>query len=536
MYAMVAETAARYPRHTAHIFMGRRTSYRAFLRRVDAAARGLLALGIGRGDRLTICMPNTPQALECFYALNRIGAVASMIHPLSAPEEIAFYLKISSSKAVLTLDSFYPKVASAVDTLQQPVRLLVAAASDALPFPVSFLRPSARLPKGGYTRWTKVLSFSSAALPEAAGSAADCAAILYSGGTTGTPKGICLSNRNFNALALQTIAASGCCSIAGMKMLSILPIFHGFGLGIGIHTALAGGAACILVPRFSVKTYAKILKKQKPHFIPGVPALFEAFLRAESLKDADLSFLRGIFCGGDTLSPSLKKQVDDFLRAHNCNAQIREGYGATECVTASCLTPEGCHKSGSVGIPFPDTFYKIVRTGTVEEADPLTDGEICISGPTVMTGYLDNAAETARTLRRHADGKLWLHTGDLGYMDCDGFVYFRQRIKRMIIKNGYNIYPAQLENILCAHEKIRLACVIGIPDPRQGQRVKAYLVPVAGIQPDEKLKAEILRYCESRIARYALPQEIEFRTALPTTPVGKVAYRTLEEEAQRLES
>jgi len=539
MFQMLRDTAASYPDSTAYIFMGKKTSYAVFMARIDAAARGLVAMGIQKGDRVTICMPNCPQALDCFYALNRIGAVSNMIHPLSAPKEIAFYLNFSKSKAILTLDQFYDKVAGIIPELENPTRILVARIADELPFPLNLLYPHTKagkhpLPKTGYTLWKQLSSAAkAAALPADDGKAVDCAAILYSGGTTGTAKGIQLSNLNFNALGLQTIAASGYRSIAGMKMLSVMPVFHGFGLGIGIHTALIGGATCILVPQFNVKTYADILVKQKPNLIPGVPTLFEALLRAEGLENADLSFLKGIFSGGDSLSPELKKKVDAFLKAHGCTEQIREGYGTTECVTASCLTPKDYARSGSIGVPFPDTFYKVVRVGTQEEADPGTEGEICISGPTVMLGYMDNPEETAQTLRRHIDGRLWLHTGDLGYMDEDGFVYFRQRIKRMLVTNGYNVYPSQLENIIDGHEKVLLSCVIGVRDERRGQRIRAYIVPMPGIEPNDDLKAEILDYCKEHISKYALPREVEFRTELPKTLVGKVAYRVLEEEANR---
>lgn len=539
MYGMVRDSAAQHPAQTAYMFMGKKTSYSAFLKRIDTAARGLTALGIQKGDHVTICMPNTPQTLDCFYALNRIGAIPNMIHPLSAAKEIEFYLNFSSSKAILTLDQFYSKVAATLPHLKNPVTVLVAKIGDELPLPLKLIYPYTKsgrhpLPKTGFRLWTRLLADSKAVaeLPKEIGCADDCAAVLYSGGTTGTAKGIRLSNRNFNALGLQTIAASGYPSIAGMKMLSIMPVFHGFGLGIGIHTALLGGATCILVPQFRIETYADILIKQKPHLIPGVPSLFEALLRAERLKNADLSFLRGIFSGGDTLSPELKKKVDTFLRNHGCTEQIREGYGTTECVTASCLTPKDYARTGSIGIPFPDTFYKIVAVGTEEEVDAGTEGEICISGPTVMLGYMDNPEETAQTLRTHSDGRLWLHTGDLGHMDCDGFVYFRQRIKRMLITNGYNVYPSQLENIIDGHEKVLLSCVIGIKDPQRGQRIKAYIVPMPGIIPDDTLKAEILDYCNEHIAKYALPREIEFRSELPKTFVGKVAYRKLEEEAE----
>ncbi len=535
MYQLLQRNAKQYPGSAAYVFMGKETTYGAFLSRIEAAAKGLAKLGIGRGDRVTICMPNTPQALDCFYALNRIGAIPSMIHPLSAPKEIAFYLEVSRSKAILTLDQFYGKVAQVAGDC----KILIATIQEELPFPLNLLYPmtkSARanpkLPKTGYTLWKDMVTAGkNTVLPADTGRAEDCGAILYSGGTTGTSKGIMLSNLNFNALGLQTIAASGFGSVAGMKMLSVMPVFHGFGLGIGIHTALIGGATCILLPQFNIKTYADTLIKQKPNIIPGVPTLFEALLRADSLQHADLRFLKGIFSGGDSLSPELKKKVDQFLKDHGCKEQIREGYGTTECVTASCLTPKDYARSGSIGVPFPDVFYKIVTPGTTEEVDANIEGEICISGPTVMLGYMNSPEETANTLRSHGDGRIWLHTGDLGRMDSDGFIYFRQRIKRMIVTSGYNVYPSQLENIIDGHEKVLLSCVIGIKDEYRGQKVKAFVVPMPGIEPTEALKQEILDYCREHIAKYAMPREIEFRTELPKTLVGKVAYRVLEEEA-----
>ena len=541
MYEMVEAAAKRHPNHVAYVFMGKKTTYTEFMKRIQAAAQGLYKMGIRKGDKVTICMANTPQALDCFYALNRIGAIPNMIHPLSASQEIAFYLNFSKSKAILTLDQFYYKVAEILPQLENPTEILIARVVDELPAPLSALYPltkSARavkkLPKAGYTLWyDMVKAGKNTRLPAQKSRYDACGAILYSGGTTGTTKGIMLSNLNFNALALQTIAASGFSmeEISNMKMLAVMPVFHGFGLGIGIHTPLVAGGTCILIPQFNVKVYARTLMKQKPNLIPGVPTLFEALLRTEDLEGADLSFLKGIFSGGDSLSPELKKKVDAFLREHNCSEQIREGYGTTECVTASCLTPKDYARQGSIGVPFPDTYYKIVEPGTTNEVGPNIEGEICISGPTVMLGYMDNPYETANTLRRHYDGRIWLHTGDLGHMDQDGFVYFRQRIKRMIITSGYNVYPSQLENIIDANDKVLISCVIGVKDPYRVQRVKAYVVPMPGVEPSEALKQEILDYCSGRIAKYAMPREIEFRKELPKTLVGKVAYRVLEEEA-----
>ena len=537
MYQLVAQAARAHPDLCAYEFMNRKTDFRTFLRRVDRAAGALYALGIRKGDRVTICMPNTPQAVDCFYALNRIGAVSNMIHPLSAVEEITFYLNLSDSKAILTLDRFYGKVKAAMQGAKRQPLLLIARIQDelSLPLRIGYALTEGRkipaLPKdGSFLLWKDALEKAAPQLPPDETAYDACASILYSGGTTGTTKGICLSSYNFNALALQTIAASGYDSLAGYSMLSVMPIFHGFGLGIGIHTALVGGGKCILVPNFNIKIYADLLRKKHPNFIPGVPTLFEALLRTEGLEKLDMSFLMGVFSGGDSLSVELKRKVDAFLTAHHAKVQIREGYGTTECVTASCLTPKDYAREGSIGIPFPDTFYKIVAKDTIEEVAAGEQGEICISGPSVMLGYLDNPEETAQALRRHADGRIWLHTGDLGMMDADGFVYFKQRIKRVIITSGYNVYPSQLENIIDGHEKVLLSCVIGVKDAYKIQRVKAFVVLRPGVEPSEAVKQELLEYCKQRIAKYAMPKEIEFRSELPKTLVGKVAYRVLEQE------
>ena len=541
IYEMVKAAADKFPKNCAYEFMGKKTTFAEFMRHIDDTARAYLALGIKKGDRVTICMPNCPQALNSFYALNRIGAVSNMIHPLSAAGEIKFYLNFSHSKAILTLDQFYGKVASILPELDsKDVKLIVAKIQDELLAPLAIgysLTAARKYPappkKGDYIWWSEFMRMGkkrNLPLPKEPGKSEDGASILYSGGTTGTTKGILLSNANFNALGLQTIAASGFAPINGMKMLSVMPVFHGFGLGIGIHTALIGGATCILVPQFNVKTYANLLVKKQPNIIPGVPTLFEALLRAENLENADLSFLKGVFCGGDSLSIELKKKVDAFLEAHHADVQIRQGYGLTECVTASCLTPKDYNRTGSIGVPFPDTYYKIVKPGTTEELDSELEGEICISGPSVMVCYVDNEEETNHTLRRHPDGRIWLHTGDLGKMDEDGFVYFSQRIKRMIVTSGYNVYPGQLENIIDGHPKVLLSCVIGVKDAYKMQKVKAFVVLRPGITPSDEVKREILDYCQEHIAKYAMPYDIEFRTELPKTLVGKVAYRVLEEE------
>jgi long-chain acyl-CoA synthetase len=225
----------------------------------------------------------------------------------------------------------------------------------------------------------------------------------------------------------------------------------------------------------------------------------------------------------------LKKKFDKFLADHNAAIQVREGYGTTETVTACCLTPRDRYKEGSIGIPFSDTFIKIVKPDTDQELPYGQEGEILLAGPTVMKEYLDNPEETAHTLRTHEDGLTWVYTGDLGVMDEEGFIYFKGRAKRMIISSGYNVYPSQLENIIDAHEKVQMSCVIGIPDDYRMQAVKAFVMLKPGVKANGHTKEELMAYCRKHIAKYAMPKDIEFRDELPKTLVGKVAYRKLEE-------
>lgn len=542
MVDLVEKNAQEKPEAIAYEFFGVKTNYSQFFAEIKLCAASLLAMGIQPGDKVTICMPNTPQAVVMFYALNYMGAIANMVHPLSGQEEIAFYLNESQSVAALTLAQFYGKFDAIRDKIHIK-KLIVTSIGDALKGPIQLGywatqgRKIPKVPKEDplVLFWKDFLQNGRTYVGEVycKQHANDTAAILYSGGTTGTTKGILLSNLNFNALALQT-AAAGNCLVPGHKMLSIMPIFHGFGLGVCIHTVLVYGCTCILVPQFTVDSYASLLKKHKPNYIAGVPTLFEALLRLKKAENLDLSCLEGIFSGGDSLSIELKHKVDAFLKSHGSNEQIREGYGTTECVTASCLTPKSSYKEGSIGIPFPDTYYKIVIPSTHDEVPYGQVGEICISGPTVMQGYMNQPKETAQTLQLHEDGMVWLHTGDLGSMDEEGFVYFKQRLKRMIITSGYNVYPSQVENVIDAHEAVLMSTVIGIKDDYKMQRVKAFVVLRPGYEPSEELKQDIREHLKKHVAKYAMPSEIEFRDALPKTLVGKVAYTVLErEEAEK---
>ena len=537
MFDKISEIAHKHPDQVAFDFMGRHTTYRQMIREIERCARALKTIGVRENDKVTIAMPNCPQAIYMFYAVNLVGGIANMIHPLSAEKEIEFYLNESESVTAITLDQFYHKFEN-IRANTGVVNIIIASVKDALSRPVraGYMltegRKIKKIPKDApVIRWNQFMRLSDACFYNyrVSRKSDDPAVILYSGGTTGTTKGIVLTNRNFNALGQQVLAANPMFHV-GDKMLAAMPLFHGFGLGVCIHTMLSQGGRCVLVPRFTAQSYAKLITKYRCNFIAGVPTLYEALLRLPSMEGADLSCLKGVFSGGDSLSIELKKKFDRFLYEHNAVVQVREGYGTTETVTACCLTPPNRYKEGSIGIPFPDTYIKIVEPGTDRELPYGEEGEILLAGPTVMKEYMKHPEETAQTLRRHADGLTWVYTGDLGIMDEEGFIYFRGRAKRMIISYGYNVYPGQLENILDAHEKVQMSCVIGVPDAYKMQKVKAFVKLFPEVPATQETKEELLAYCRKHIAKYAMPYDIEFKADMPKTLVGKVAYRVLEEE------
>ena len=544
MFEAVEKTAKAHPDNIAFDFMGRSTTYSKMVEEIRNCAKSLKTIGVREGDKVTIAMPNCPQALYMFYAVNLVGGIANMIHPLSAEKEIEFYLNESQSVTAITLDQFYGKFEN-IRQNTKVVNIIIASVKDELSKPIKagyMLTEGRKIQKipsdAPIIRWKDFMKLGKHCFYNYSVKrrADDPAVILYSGGTTGRTKGIVLTNKNFNALGQQVIAANPMFRV-GDKMLAAMPLFHGFGLGVCIHTMLSQGGRCILVPRFTAKSYAKLMIKYKCNFIAGVPTLYEALLQLPSMEGADLRALKGVFSGGDSLSVELKKKFDKFLYDHNCMIQVREGYGTTETVTACCLTPPHMFKNGSIGVPFPDTYIKIVKPDTDEELPYGEEGEILLAGATVMKEYMNHPEETAKTLRKHADGLTWVYTGDLGFMDNEGFIYFKGRAKRMIISSGYNIYPGQIENILDANEYVQMSCVIGVPDIYKMQKVKAFVKLVPGVEPDDETKEKLMSYCRKHIAKYAMPYDIEFKEDMPKTLVGKVAYRILEkEELEKIKS
>ena len=532
LYRFLLKTARQYPDFTALEYYGRKINYRRLIGEISRTARALTAMGVKKGDSISICLPNIPQAVFLFYAVNKVGAVANMIHPLSAENEIVRYMQLTESRYIFALDSTADKLRKVCMRVSPEKAVAVGADDYMLPHIKAGYLAKLKGKKPditGFDSWSDFIkgakkvtnNISITTRPD------DTAAILYSGGTTGVPKGIMLTNLNFNALAMQSIDGCGGLS-AGDRMLSVMPVFHGFGLGVCIHTILVLGGTAVILPKFSATDFDKLLFKYRPNIIAGVPAIYEALLTKGSLVHKDLSFIHTVISGGDSLSVSTKIKLNKLLSGCCSKARVREGYGLTECVTGSCLSPADAYKPESVGLPYADTFYKIIDTDGREVPAGET-GEIILRGPSVMKGYYKAPEETANALRPDEDGNIWLHTGDLGYMDEDGYVYFRQRLKRMIVSGGYNIYPQNIEEVINSHRDVVMCAAVGVPDKIMGELVRAYVVAKEGVNR-EVLRTELMDMLKKDIAVYALPRELQFRDSLPKTLVGKIDYLALKAE------
>jgi long-chain acyl-CoA synthetase len=523
IYNAVKQTAERYPDSIAYDFMGYESTYGKMIEEIDQCAKALSNLGLKQGGRMTISMPTTPQGIICFYAINKIGAIASMIHPLSPPSQIEFFLNLSKSTHLLTIDKVYANVEKIIDKTTLKMTILTQLGQERVDVPEN--------PKIQW--WKYIMAKSYPEISKSSMQPDDMAVVLYSGGTTGVPKGIMLSNYNF--IAEGTQVATWMDISDKDSALAILPIFHGFGLGVCVNAVFMGGGKSILVPSFTPDQVAELIKTKKPTLLFGIPTLYEALNRNPKFQSTNLSFLKAAFCGADTLPRTTKEKFEEICRKNGSNIQLREGYGLTEAVTGICAMPLGEYREGSIGIPLSDMMMKIVEIGTTQEAPIGQEGELCVYGPAVMLGYLDKPEETGNTLKKHEDGRIWLHTGDIATMDKDGFFYFKIRLKRMIKSSGFNVYPAQVEDVLYKHPDVLEACVIGVPDEIKVQKVKALVVLKDPNKESEEMIEKLIEHCNQNIIKWSCPREIEFRKQLPKTLVGKIDFKQLEnQEKERL--
>ena len=499
LYEGVAQAARRFPSHPALTFMGRQISYAGMLREIDLAAACLKQLGMQPGDVATICLPNTPHAVIFFYAVNRLGGICNMVHPLPPAEELSHYNRTTSSDYLIILDAM---LAKHTEMLEQSriQKTIVCSIMDYLNsgLKIGFFltkgRKIQRVPQRDfYLKWSSFLLLAGGPEPyQKTMDAHDCAVYLHSGGTTGSPKTIKLSSYNFNVLAVQGpqiigYPADDTFAPTGLSMVTILPLFHGFGLCMGMHTMLLNGMRAILVPQFSPDVLADVLIREKPSFIAAVPTLFEGILKNKKLEQADLSCLKAVFCGGDSLPKDLKRRFDRFIQARGAACSLREGYGLTETVTVCAVNPMQDAREDSVGIPLADVRMKVVEPKTTHEVPVGQDGEFCIHAPTIMLGYLDDPEATAETGRLHEEGLRWGHTGEFGNMDADGYFHFKQRIKRILKVSGIPVVPAQIEDVVSTVPGVRMACAIGVPHPYKMQVVKLFVVREAEALDEARL-------------------------------------------------
>ncbi|MBR3818720.1 MAG: AMP-binding protein [Clostridia bacterium] len=540
MFGMLGITAKNQPDCLAYEYFGTKCTYKNLIEKIEDISGAYYSLGVRRGDIVTIIMPNTPEAVISIYALNRIGAVANILHPLSAQEEIMNHINRVKSKVILCVNICTEKLSNVIDKTRVE-KVIVASPGETMPAVMKTLLAIKNLKSFRYDKndkrymsWSEFAGKSrKVAEYRPTGEAnKEVAVILHSGGTTGTPKDIMISNYNFNAFGIQAVLTLRDVK-SGDKILAILPIFHGFGLGVCVHVSFCFGACSVLIPQFNAKQFASILKKHKPTMIFGVPTLYDALLKAKGTDKLDYSFLKYAVSGGDTLPEKLEKSVNDFLASHNSSIKICEGYGMTEGLAALCLSVGDNYKSRTIGKPLIGTEMCIVEPGTTNVLPAGEDGELCVSGPTVMIGYRNNPEETENALRIHADGKTWLHTGDMAMIDEDGFVHYKLRIKRMMITSGFNVYPTQIESVIEELDYVDKCVVVSVPHQYKKEVAKAYIVLKNGKEKSDATKEEIRAYCKKKLMHYSVPYKYEFVDLLPKTAYNKIDFMKLQKDSAK---
>lgn len=532
LYDAIFESALKWENFTAIQYGDKQITYKELIKKINKCAKALKALGVNKNDKVTICMPNTPEEVTMFYAINEIGAIANMIHPLSSEKEIEYYLNKSNSKVMLCIDITYKKVKNIISNTKVE-KVIITSATKSMERITAFLywlikgRKLKIKEDDKFILWNHFIHLSTTYQkdPYEQVNSQDPALILYSGGTTGKPKGVVISNYSLNTQALQSRYVSDVL-VPENSFLTFLPNFHAFGIGICTHTPLFNGMKAILIPQFDSKKFKKYLRKYHFNVLCGVPTLYETISKMEFKKN-ELKCLKLVVCGGDSMSLPLKKKVNTFLKEHGCKTDIKIGYGLTESSGVVALSPEGIYNEADViGYPFPDTDFKIINPKTQKEQNIGLDGEICIAGPNIMLEYLEEPTETKNTLTI-INNKKYLHTGDIGYIDPKGLIHYKSRLKRMIITSGYNVYPAHIEEILMQHPAISNCAIIGIPDKNKGEIVKAFIV-LKEKNTSLLVKGSIQKHLKKHLAKYEQPREFSFIEELPKTNLGKIAYKELE--------
>lgn len=532
LYDVVYEASCKWPHNVALQYFDTEITYKDLIKKINKVAAALKAIGAEKGDRITVCMPNTPEAIYMFYAINEIGAIANMVHPLSSEKEIEDYVNQAESKIILCIDISYPKVEAIIkNTGLEHVIVVSPTRSMAL-----VVRGIYKVTKGRKNHvkksqhvitWDKFLLKANRYIgnPHARINAEDEAVIMYSGGTTGKPKGIILTNLNFNAQALGAKYLVPYLFKASYSFMAFLPNFHAFGLGCCIHMPLMNGARSFLIPQFNPKKFKSYITKYKVNILVGVPTVFEYLTKIKFKKDA-LKHVKYVVSGGDMISMSNKEKINDFLHAHGSRTVIENGYGLTEASGGFIFSPISVAEDpDGIGYPLPDNEVIIMDLKSKRPAQLGADGEILVRGLSVMKGYLGKPEETAKAFIKIGNKK-YLRTGDIGYIDEKGVVHFRSRLKRMIISNGYNIYPANIEDVTMKCKHVVACAAIGREDKLRGEKIVVFVVPEPGTS-ERAIRKELSTIYKKNLAKYEIPREIRFLAELPKTKLAKVDFKAL---------
>jgi long-chain acyl-CoA synthetase len=523
LWDLFDQAVGRYSDSPCLDFLGRIWSYREIGRLVDRAAAGLQALGVGPGSKVGLFLPNCPYFVICFFAVLKAGGTVVAYNPLYAEREIAHQIDDSETDLMVTLDLalLLPKLEPMLARTRLKA-IVVGKMADILPFPKKLLFPLikareiATVPDDGRHIWFgDLIANSGGGLPAAPDPDRDIAALQYTGGTTGLPKGAALTHRNLQANALQLVAWHPQAERGTERLVALLPLFHVFGLTCAMNFALCIGAQIILLPRFDLVQLLTTIERKRPTILPGVPTLYRAINHHPDIGRYDLTSLRLCISGGAPLPLQVKQR---FEALSGCT--LVEGYGLTECPVVTCNPIGSPGKPSSIGLPLPGTTVEVVSLADRRTVlGPGESGELCVRGPQVMAGYWNRPDETAAVL---AGGRL--HTGDIGYMDAEGACFVVDRLKELIICSGFNVYPRVVEEAIYAHPDVVEVAVCGVPDAYRGETVKAFVVVRDHAALDEKT---LLRFLQDRLSPIEMPKLIEFRDRLPKSAIGKILKREL---------
>jgi long-chain acyl-CoA synthetase len=527
---VLAQTAQKFPDHTALLFYGKKISYGELDKLVNRFAQALVGLGVRKGDRVAIMLPNIPQMVIAYYGTLRSGAVAVPTNPLYHEHELEVQLKDSGAATLVAVDMFFPVITHVLNKTGVK-NLILCGIKDYLPFPLNLLYPiKARIDK----QWVSVkrvppiydfmslLSKARSSPVSADISPDDTALLQYTGGTTGVPKGAVLTHRNLVVNAAQSRAWLTLRNEGEERILCVIPFFHVYGMTTAMNLGVLIGAELILLPKFHTKEVLQLINKHRPTIFPGIQAMYLAIGNYAGINKYDLTSLKAAISGAGPLMREVQDRFEQLTKA-----RIVEGYGLSEASPVTHANPIfGKRKLGTIGLPWPDVEARIVDIETGEKLLPVGEpGELVVKGPQVMKGYWNKPEETAHALRGG-----WLHTGDIAKMDEDGYFTIVDRIKDMIKTVGENVYPREVEEVLFAHPKVKDAVVVGIPQEFLGEEIKAYIVLKEG---ETATAAEMIQFCREQLSKFKVPKEVEFRKELPKTLVGKVLRRVLRDEEMK---